>query len=65
TRPDALAFNPSGHYLLAVDSGSNDVAVIRRDTKLNANLFFTLVPTGLEPRQIAVKNFMLRVPAKP
>ena len=61
-RPDALVFTPNGHYLLVVDSGSGDVAVIRRDSQLNANLLFTMVPTGLEPRQIAVKNFMLRKP---
>ena len=61
-RPDALAFTPNGRYLLVVDSGSGDVAVIRRDSQLNAHLLFTMVPTGLEPRQIAVKNFVLRKP---
>ena len=60
--PDALAFTPSGHYLLVADSGSGDVAVIRHDAQVNANLLFTMIPVGLEPRQIAIKNFMLRKP---
>src|SRR5262249_18766896 len=60
--PDALAFTPDQHYLLVVNSGSGDVAVIRNDRDINAYILFTMVPVGLEPRQIAVKAFILRKP---
>lgn len=60
--PEALAFTPDQHYLLVIDSGSGDVAVIRNDREINAYILFTMVPVGLEPRQIAVKAFVLRKP---
>ena len=64
-KPDALAFTPDQHYLLVVDSGSGDVSVIRHDSSLSmghAHILFTMVPVGLEPRQIAVKAFMMPKP---
>jgi hypothetical protein len=36
------------------------VAVVRRDA--SAHLLLTMVPVGRQPRQIAVKNFMLKKP---
>lgn len=64
-KPDALAFTPDQHYFLVVDSGSGDVSVIRHDSSLSmghAHILFTMVPVGLEPRQIAVKAFMMPKP---
>ncbi|HZR27723.1 MAG TPA: hypothetical protein VFA71_03000, partial [Terriglobales bacterium] len=61
-KPDAMAFTPSQQYLLVVDSGSGDVSVIRYDEKakppLKPYILFTMVPVGLDPRQIVVKAFM-------
>lgn len=60
SQPEAMAFTPNARYLLVVDSGSADVAVIRRDP--NSHLLLTMVPVGRQPRQMAVKNFMLKKP---
>jgi len=66
TRPDALALTPSQQYLLVVDSGSGDVSVVRNDGDVKpprkSFILFTMVPVGLDPRQIVVKAFMLRKP---
>jgi DNA-binding beta-propeller fold protein YncE len=65
-RPDALALNPSEQYLLVIDSGSGDVAVVRNDGDVKpprkSFILFTMIPVGLDPRQIVVKAFMLRKP---
>jgi YVTN family beta-propeller protein len=53
--PSALAFSSSGLLLFAVDSRSNDVAVVRAGTLS----LFTLIPTGRSPNAIAVKAFKL------
>jgi DNA-binding beta-propeller fold protein YncE len=62
SKPDGLAFTPNQHYLLVADSASGDIAIIRRDPEVSGNMLFTMVPCGIEPRQIAVKAFMLRKP---
>jgi YVTN family beta-propeller protein len=53
--PDALAFSAGGNLLFAVDAHSGDVAVIRTSTRS----LFTLLPTGRQPNDIAVKAFQL------
>ena len=53
--PSALAFSASGYLLFAVDTRSDDVAVIR--TGLGS--LFTLLSTGRAPNAIAVKAFRL------
>jgi YVTN family beta-propeller protein len=52
--PDALAFSNDEHLLLAADSRSGDVAVIRTKGKQGATLF-TLLPAGASPNAIAIK----------
>src|SRR5260370_42228213 len=65
-KPDALALTPSQQYLLVVDSGSGDVSVVRYDGNvrppMKSFILFTMVPVGLDPRQIVVKAFVLRKP---
>jgi YVTN family beta-propeller protein len=61
--PRAMAFAQSEDYILVLDTQSGDVAVIQRrpPTKRQAEYsLFTIVPTGTQPNQIAVKAFMLR-----
>lgn len=53
--PSALAFSASGYLLFAVDTRSDDVAVVR--TALRS--LFTLLPTGRSPNAIAIKAFKL------
>lgn len=55
-QPDALAFSGSGHLLLAADSGSGDVALLR--TRLQA--MFTLLPAGSHPADVLVKAFEVK-----
>ena len=52
--PDALAFSNDEHLLLAADSRSGDVAVIRTQTKLGPALL-TILPAGGSPAAIVVK----------
>jgi YVTN family beta-propeller protein len=57
--PDALAFSADEHLLLAADTRSGDVAVIR--TKGNPDpALFTILPGGGSPNAIAVKSLMLK-----
>jgi YVTN family beta-propeller protein len=51
--PDALAFSDDQHLLLAADSKSGDVAVIRTASKAPA--LFTMLPVGGGPVAIVVK----------
>jgi YVTN family beta-propeller protein len=51
--PSALAFSAAGHLLFAVDTGSNDVAVIR----VSSRSLFTFLPTGRAPNAIVIKSF--------
>jgi sugar lactone lactonase YvrE len=52
--PDALAFSADEHLLLAADSHSGDVAVIRTTDK-NGPALFTILPAGQSPNAIAIK----------
>ncbi len=58
--PDALAFSDPEQMLLAADTGSGDVAVIRTSGKLGPALF-TILPAGGSPVAIVVKG----MPARP
>ncbi|MGF7182699.1 beta-propeller fold lactonase family protein [Tunturiibacter psychrotolerans] len=52
--PDALAFSADEHLLLAADTHSGDVAVIRTEGKQGPALF-TILPAGVSPDDIVVK----------
>ena len=52
--PDALAFSADEHLLLAADSQSGDVSVIRTNDK-NGPALFTILPAGQSPNAIAIK----------
>jgi len=65
SKPDALALTPSQTYLLVCDTEAGDVAVVRtRVASTNIPVLLTMIPVGREPRQIAIKNFMLRKPPR-
>jgi YVTN family beta-propeller protein len=59
--PDAIALQPAGtsdqYFVLVADSKSNDVAVVAVNPDKPAWSMFTMVPVGIEPRQIALKAF--------
>jgi hypothetical protein len=55
TSPDALAFSSGEQMLLAADTKSGDVAVIRTASKLGPALF-TILAAGGSPSSIAVKQ---------
>jgi YVTN family beta-propeller protein len=59
--PDALAFSADEHLLLAADSKSGDVSVIRTTDKTGLPSLFTILPAGGSPNAIAVKA----MPGKP
>jgi len=52
--PDALAFSADEQLLLAADTRSGDVAVIRTTGRLGPSLF-TILPAGGSPAAIVVK----------
>jgi len=52
--PDALAFSEDEHLLLAADTHSGDVAVVRTAGKQGPALF-TILPAGISPNSIAIK----------
>lgn len=54
--PDALAFSKDEHLLLAADSRSGDVSVIRTQDRNGPGLF-TILPSGGSPNAIAVKSW--------
>jgi len=60
--PTALAFTSAGHLLLATDSRSGDVSVIRTQAhdQYTGRSLFTLLPAGPQPGAIAVKSFLLK-----
>jgi DNA-binding beta-propeller fold protein YncE len=62
THPDAMALSENQNYLLVVDSGSGDLAVIQKRTpkkKLEPSEYslLTMIPVGVQPNQIVVKSF--------
>jgi YVTN family beta-propeller protein len=52
--PGVLAFSEDEHLLMATDSHSGDVAVIRTAGKQGPALF-TILPAGISPNSIAIK----------
>jgi YVTN family beta-propeller protein len=54
--PSALAFSAAGHLLFAVDTRSDDVAVVRTSSRS----LFTFLPAGRSPNAIAVKSFTVK-----
>ena len=54
--PDALAFSADQHLLLAADSRSGDVSVIRTQDR-NGPALFTILPAGASPNGIAIKSW--------
>jgi YVTN family beta-propeller protein len=64
-KPDAMALTPNQSYLLVCDTAAGEVAVVRTRIASGGTVppvLLTMIPVGREPRQIAVKNFMLRKP---
>jgi DNA-binding beta-propeller fold protein YncE len=64
THPDALALSGNQNYLLVVDSGAGDVAVIQKrkpKKKFEPSEYslLTIIPVGMQPNQIVVKSFLL------
>jgi len=62
TRPDGLALSENQNYLLVLDSGSGDLAVIQKRTpekKFEPSEYslLTIIPVGVQPNQIVVKSF--------
>ncbi|MGO4514585.1 YncE family protein [Terriglobus sp. 2YAB30_2] len=60
TAPDALAFSRDEHLLLAANSKSGDVAVIRTVGRNGQPELFTMLPTGAQPNAIGVKAFNVK-----
>lgn len=63
--PDALAFSTENHLLLAADSRSGDVAVVRvmstgPSGSSATGALFTMLPAGKQPNAIAVKSFSVK-----
>jgi hypothetical protein len=50
-----VALSTAGHLLMVVDSGSNDLALVRTKTRA----LFTLLPLGMKPSGIVVKAFLI------
>lgn len=57
--PDAVAFSADEHLLLAADSHSGDVSVIRTQDKSGPTLF-TILPAGISPNAIVTKAFRVK-----
>lgn len=60
--PDQLAFSTNGFLLLAVDTRSDDVSVVRTQSyapngATQAGALFTMLPAGKHPNDIVVKAF--------
>jgi YVTN family beta-propeller protein len=60
--PDTLAFSAEGHLLLAADSRSGDVSVVRTLSRTPTGTtvygsLFTMLPAGRQPNAIVVKSF--------
>ena len=63
SQPDGLALTPDGNHLLVLNSGSGDVTVIEKriPKKFEKGEYrlLTMIPVGLNPNGIAVKDFLL------
>ncbi len=59
SHPDALALSANEHILLAADSGSADIAVIRTGGSGGPTLF-TLLPAGPQPNDIVTLAYTVR-----
>ena len=64
-RPEALALTPDQNYLLVAGTQSGDVTVIQkrkphRTLETTEYSLMTLIPVGMQPNAIVVKEFMLR-----
>lgn len=61
SKPDALALQPprkgKQYFLLVADAKSNDVAVVFVNPDKPVWGLFTMIPVGVEPRQMAIKAF--------
>ncbi|GGG93099.1 beta-propeller fold lactonase family protein [Silvibacterium dinghuense] len=60
--PGALAFSEDGFLLLAADTRSGDVSVVRTQSyasngSIRIGTLFTMLPAGVRPNDIAVKAF--------
>jgi DNA-binding beta-propeller fold protein YncE len=59
--PDGLALSQSQNYILVLNSQSGDVTVIqkRKPRKLEPSEYslLTMIPVGVQPRNIVVKAF--------
>jgi YVTN family beta-propeller protein len=60
--PDALAFSAAGNLLLATDTRSGDVAVVRtqQQSAYRGRSLFTMLPAGERPNAIVVKSFYVQ-----
>jgi YVTN family beta-propeller protein len=63
--PDQLAFSADGFLLLAVDTRSGDVSVVRTisyapNGAAQTGALFTMLPAGKHPNAIAVKAFRIQ-----
>jgi len=63
--PDALAFSAEGHLLLAADTRSGDISVVRVLSRTPSGTtrtgsLFTMLPAGRQPNAIVVKAFRLQ-----
>src|SRR5207237_2666622 len=69
SHPDGLALTSNQDFLLVLDTGSDDVAVIRMKrlpttSKISRDrALWAIVPVGMRPNDIAVKAFFLTEPA--
>jgi len=63
--PDALAFSAEGHLLLAADTRSGDISVVRVVSRTpsgttRTGALFTMLPAGKQPNAIVVKVFRVK-----
>jgi YVTN family beta-propeller protein len=55
-QPETVALTPDDLFLFVLNSGSNDVSVIRTDLiQPGNNALYAVIPTGAKPSSIAIK----------
>jgi len=55
-QPESLYLTPDDLYLFVLNSGSNDVSVVRTDAVgSGSNALFAVIPTGANPSAIVAK----------